>query len=253
MAYNNMAGVAYNITRIVNQMIKRARRDLETREQKIIDQLVRMENSPIEDRLIYISSLVAEEDRLTGTVVELVGSIGECVEKHVPPLNTVQSPPLSQPDEIPMKSIYLQMKSLSNHILLSGSQTGVLEGLLNKRQFDDPEIEFNSKTLIINACELEKGSVTEKKWEPLSKSDPGGMMGCTYNQLQIYYPEIAPKFRDKFQSEADKYLGRADEILEKIKKPSPNSDKCLQEASELLFDASGLVKRASRWIPLKCG
>ncbi|MGD2250775.1 MAG: hypothetical protein PVF58_20450 [Candidatus Methanofastidiosia archaeon] len=249
MAYNNMADVAYGITRIVNQMIKRARRDLDTREQEIIDQLVKAEKRPMEHHLINISSLMGEKDRLAGTVVELVGSIGECVEKHVPPYHLT----VNQPDEIPMESIYLQGKSLSNYILLSALLTGVLEGILNEKLLDDPEIKSNSKTLIINACELEKGSVTEKKWESLSDTkDPGGMIYCTYGQLLVYYPEIAPEFKRTFQPDADTYLDRANEILDKINELSPDTDKCFRDTSELLFDASELVKRASRWIPTMC-
>lgn len=252
-SYNNMADVAYDITRIVNQMIKRAQRDLDNREQKIIDHLIRVEKRPIEHRLINISSLVAEKDQLAGNVVELVGSIGKCVEKHVSPLHTDQSPTVGQPDEIPMESIYLQGKSLSNHILVSASLAGVLEGLLKVKLLDDPETKSNSRALIKNACELEKDSVTEKKWESLSESeDPGGMMGCTYSQLLIYYEKIAPGFRETFQSETDTYLDRANKILEEINEPSPNIDKCFHEASQLLFDASDLVKRASRWIASQC-
>lgn len=249
-----MADVAYDITRIVNQMIKRAQRDLDNREQKIIDHLIRVEKRPIEHRLINISSLIGEKDRLAGKVVELVGSIGECVEKHVSPLHTDQSLRVGQPDEIPMTSIYILGKSLSNHILLSASLAGVLASLLKDEPLDDHEINFYSRALIKNACELEKDSVIKENWESLPDSkDPGGMIGHTYSQLVTYYEKIAPGFRDTFQSEADTYLDRANKILEKIKGPSPNIDKCLQEASELLFDASGLVKRASRWIPLKCG
>ena len=78
--------------------------------------MARVEKRPKEYRLINISSLVAEKDRLAGNVVELVGSLCECVEKHVPPLATNQ-PIANQPDEIPMESIYLQGTSLSNYIL----------------------------------------------------------------------------------------------------------------------------------------
>lgn len=252
-SYNNMAGVAYDITRIVNKMIKRAQRDLDNREQKIIDHLIRVEKISKEHRLINISSLMGEKDRLAGKVVELVGSIGECVEKHVPSLHTDQSLRVGQPDEIPMTSIYILGKSISNHILLSASLAGVLAGLLKGEPLDDHETNFHSRALIKNACELEKDSVIRENWESLPDSkDPGGMIGHTYSQLVTYYEKIAPDFRDTFQSEADTYLDRANKILKEISSPSPDFDKCFHEASQLLFDASDLVGRASRWIPLEC-
>ncbi len=250
--YNNMADVAYDIARIVNQLIKRARRNLDTQEQEIIDLLTRVEERPKEYRLISISSLTAEKDRLSGNVVELVGSLCECVEKHVPPLATDQ-PFANQPDEIPMESIYFQGKSLSNYISMSSSLVGLLEVSLKDKPLEDPETESNSKKLIENACKLEKNSVIKENWKSLPDTeDPDGMIGCTYSQLLLYYPRIAPKFKRTFQPDADKYLDTANNILDKITEPSPNIDMCFRDASQLLFDASDLVGRASRWIASQC-
>lgn len=250
--YNNMADVAYDITCTVNRKINEARVDLDTKEQKIIDLLISVEDKAKEYRLVNISSLTREEDRLAGRIVELVGSLCGYVEKNIHPLTDQAS--FEQPDEIPMQSIYIQGESLSEYILHSASLVETLAGLLKVKPLDDPEVISNCIELIKNACKLEKDSVTEK-WP--DSEDPRGMIGCTYSQLQVYYPkkypDIAQGFKDTYQCDADELLDTAKNILEEISGPSPDIDKCFCEASQLLFDASDLVGRASRWIASQCG
>lgn len=253
LSYNNMADVAYDITCIVDRKINEARVDLDTEEQKIIDLLILVEDKAKEYRLVNISSLAREGDRLAGKVVELVGSLCGYVEKNVHPLAADQAR-FEQPDEIPMQSIYIQEESLSEHILLSASLVETLAALLKVKPLDDPEVISNCIELIKNACELEKDSVTEEKWP--DSEDPSGMIGCTYSQLQVYYPkkypDIAQGFKDTFRYDADKLLDTANNILKEIS-GSPDIDKCFCEASQLLFDASNLVGRASRWLASQCG